>query len=241
MKPMTDVTMEQKQEIMPPPHYGRAFMAIVKRDLLLAFRHRGELANPLLFFIMVASLYPLGITPETSILRLIAPGVIWVTALLSTMITLETLFRPDYEDGTLEQLILSPLPLPLLVSAKILVHWLATGIPLLVLGPLLGVLLSVPTEALGTLFFTLLLGTPVLSLIGSIGVALTISLRRGSALLSLLLLPLYIPLLIFAASAVGGAAAGLPVSGQLYFLSALLVLSLTLAPFATAAALRVNI
>lgn len=218
-----------------------AFRAFLSRDLKLAIRHRGELANPLLFFVIVVSLFPLGITPETAVLRLMAPGLIWVTALLATLMSLESMFRPDFEDGTLEQMLLSPHPTAVLVLAKIAAHWLVTGLPLLLLGPLLGLFLSMDSAALATLFYTLVLGTPVLSLVGSIGVALTVGLRRGGALLSLLILPLYIPLLIFASNAVGGAAAGLGVSGQLYFIGALLVLSLTLAPLATAAALRISV
>jgi heme exporter protein B len=220
---------------------AQAFAAVWKRDMKLAFKHRGELLNPMLFFTMVVSLFPLGITPESKILSLIAPGIIWVTALLSSMITLETLFKPDYEDGTLEHLVLSPHPTALLVLAKIFAHWCIAGLPLLALGPLLGILLSLPTEALGVMFWTLALGTPVLSLVGAIGVGLTVGLRQGGALLSLLVLPLYIPLLIFASNAIGAATAGLPVTGQLYFIGALLVLSLTLAPFATAASLKISI
>jgi heme exporter protein B len=151
------------------------------------------------------------------------------------------MFRSDFEDGSLEQITLSPFPLSILVLAKILAHWLVTGLPLMVLAPLLATLLALPAEALRTLFFTLLLGTPVLSLVGAIGVALTVGLRRGGALLSLLVLPLYIPVLIFGANAVDAAATGLSVSGQLYFLGALLVLAITLAPLAAAAALKISL
>lgn len=225
---------------LSPPSLRGAFLALLRRDLLLAFRHRGELANPLLFFIIVASLFPLGVTPETDVLRTMAPGVIWVAALLATLLSLESIFRSDFDDGALEQMLLSPHPLPVLVLAKVLAHWLVTGVPILLLGPVLGILLALPGPSLSALFFTLLLGTPVLSLVGSIGVALTVGLRRGGALLSLIILPLYIPLLIFAANAVGAAAAGLPINGQLYFLAALLLLSLSLSPLATAAALRIS-
>jgi heme exporter protein B len=224
-----------------PPSLRGAFLAVLRRDLLLAFRHRGELANPLLFFVIVASLFPLGVTPETDILRTMAPGVIWVAALLATLLSLESIFRSDFDDGALEQMLLSPHPLAVLVLAKVLAHWLVTGVPILLLGPLLGVLLALPGASLAALFYTLLLGTPVLSLVGAIGVALTVGLRRGGALLSLIILPLYIPLLIFAANAVGAAAAGLPINGQLYFLGALLLLSLSLSPLATAAALRISL
>jgi heme exporter protein B len=220
---------------------AQAFWTLLRRDLQLAFRHRGELANPLLFFVIVVSLFPLGVTPEVNTVRLMAPGVIWVAALLATMLSLDGIFRSDYDDGALEQICLSPHPLPVLALAKVLAHWLVTGLPLLALGPLLGVLLALPGRAMDTLFVTLALGTPVLSLVGAIGVALTVGLRRGGALLSLLVLPLYVPLLIFASSAVGAAAAGLPVTGQILFIAALLVLALTLAPLAIAAALRISL
>jgi len=218
-----------------------AFYTLLKRDLTLAYRHRAELANPLLFFVIVISLFPLGISPEAKILTTIAPGIIWVAALLAAMLSLDSLFRSDFEDGTLEQLALTSHSLPLLVLAKVLAHWLLTGLPLLLLAPLLGVLLFLPQSAMLTLLITLALGTPILSLIGAIGVALTVGLRRGGVLLSLLVLPLYIPVLIFAANAVNVAADGLPVTGQLYFLGALLSLSLTLSPLATAAALRISL
>ena len=238
--PQEDPGHERSAEAAAPS-LADAFWVLLRRDLTLAFRHRGELANPLLFFVIVVSLFPLGITPESQTLRLLAPGLIWVAALLATMLSLDGVFRSDYDDGALEQIVLSPHPLSVLVLAKILAHWLVTGLPLLVLGPLLGVLLALPARAMGTLFLTLALGTPVLSLVGAIGVALTVGLRRGGALLSLLVLPLYVPLLIFAANAVGAAGAGLPVSGQLLFIGALLILSITLAPVATAAALRISL
>ncbi|MDD2815230.1 MAG: heme exporter protein CcmB [Thiotrichaceae bacterium] len=218
-----------------------AFGILLKRDLLLAYRRRSELANPLLFFVMVVSLFPLGVSPESKVLQTLAPGIIWVAALLAALLSLDTLFRSDFEDGSLEQMVLTHHSLPLLVLAKVLAHWLVAGLPLLVIAPFLGVLLFLPTDAMFPLMVTLLLGTPVLSLIGAIGVALTVGLRRGGVLLSLLVLPLYIPVLIFAASAVATAGTGLPIAGQLYFLAALLTLSLTLAPFAAAAALRISL
>lgn len=217
------------------------FCFLLKRDLILSYRHRSELANSLLFFVIVVSLFPFGISPDAKDLQHIAPGVIWVAALLAAMLSLDGLFRSDFEDGTLEQMALTTHSLPFLVLAKVLAHWLVTGLPLLLLAPLLGVLLFLPNTAMLTLVITLALGTPVLSLVGAIGVALTVGLRRGGVLLSLLVLPLYIPVLIFAANAVNGASSGLPVTGQLYFLGALLSLSLTLAPFATAAALRISL
>lgn len=218
-----------------------AFYTLLKRDLTLAYRHRAELANPLLFSVIVVSLFPLGISPEPKILQLIAPGVIWVVALLAAILSLDNLFRSDFEDGSLEQITLTAHSLPLLVLAKVLAHWLVTGLPLLVLAPFLGILLFLPQQTMVTLLVTLILGTPILSLIGAIGVALTVGLRRGGVLLSLLVLPLYIPVLIFAAGAVNEAAKGFPVVGQLYFLGALLCLALTLSPFAIAAALRISL
>ncbi len=217
------------------------FYILLKRDLTLAYRHRAELANPLLFFVIVISLFPLGISPESKNLQIIAPGVIWVAALLAAMLSLDSLFRSDFEDGSLEQIALSARSLPLLVLAKVLAHWLVTGLPLILLAPFLGVLLFLPNNAMLTLIATLALGTPILSLVGAIGVGLTVGLRRGGVLLSLLVLPLYIPVLIFAAGAVNEAARGFPVAGQLYFLGALLSLALTLSPFATAAALRISL
>ncbi|MGX2038809.1 heme exporter protein CcmB [Methylocaldum sp. MU1018] len=217
------------------------FWALLKRDLLLAFRHRGELANPLLFFLIVVTLYPLGVSPEEALLRKIAPGVIWIAALLAALYSLENMFRSDFDDGSLEQMLLTPYPLSLLVLAKVLAHWLVSGLPMLLLAPLLALFLSMPSPALAILELTLLIGTPLLSLIGSIGVALTVGLRRGGLLLTLLVLPLYIPVLIFATNAVSSAAAGMPVAGQLYFLAAMLVLAVTLAPLATAAALRISL
>lgn len=208
---------------------------------MLAFRHRGELANPMLFFLMIVSLYPLGISPEPEILRTIAPGAVWIAALLAALLSLENLFRTDFHDGSLEQLLLSPHPLPLLIIAKVLAHWLVSGLPMLLLAPVLGLLLDLPAAGLWALIATLALGTPLLSLIGAIGTALTVGLRRGGILLTLLVVPFYIPVLIFATNAVSAAAAGMPICGQLYFLAALLVLALTLVPLALAAAVRISL
>jgi heme exporter protein B len=220
---------------------GRAFAGVLRRDLLLAARGHTELALPLLFYVLVATLVPLAVSPDAATLARLAPGIIWVGALLATLLSLDRLFRSDFEDGTLDLLLLSPAPLPLLVIAKVLAHWLATGLPLLLVSPLLALLLALPDGALGTLTATLALGTPVLSLIGAVGVALTVSVRRGGALLALLVLPLYVPVLIFGANAVAAAADGLPVTGQLYMLGAFLALSLSLAPLAAAGALRVTV
>ncbi len=220
---------------------GHAFVHLLKRDLLLAVRTRGELANPLLFYVIVATLFPLGVTSDPETLATMAAGVLWIAALLATLLSLDTLFRSDFDDGSLELIMLSPHPSTLLVLAKVLAHWLVTGLPLLLATPLLAMLMAVPAGARGTLWLTLALGTPVLSLVGAIGVALTVGLQRGGALLSLLVLPLYVPVLIFGANAVGASAAGLPVTGQITMLSGLLVLALSLAPLATAAALRISI
>jgi len=218
-----------------------AFITILKRDLTLALRTRSEIANPLIFFIIIVSLFPLAVSPESGLLRTVAPGVIWVAALLSTMLSLDSIFRSDFEDGSLEQMLLSPHPMTVLVLGKVTAHWLVSGLPLIFLSPLLGVLLFLPFEAMPALLATLALGTPVLSLVGAIGVALTVGLRRGGVLLSLLVLPLYIPVLIFASNAIATAAADLSIKGQLYFLAAMFALALTLAPLATAAALRISL
>ena len=227
----------------PPLHEPgliEVFGAVLRRELTLAFRHRGELINPLMFFVIVITLFPLGIGPELNTLQRIAPGIIWVAALLATLLSLDTVFRSDFEDGALEQMVLSPQPLPLIIIAKLAAHWMLTGLPLILLAPLLGYMLAMPLEALPPLMATLALGTPVLTLVGAIGVALTVGLNRGSALLSLLVLPLYIPLLIFAASAVDTAASGMSITGHLLILGALLAFTLTLAPVAIAAALRIS-
>jgi heme exporter protein B len=169
-----------------------------------------------------------------------APGVIWVSALLAVLLSLDRLFKLDYEDGSLDQLMLSPNPLMILVLAKVTAHWLLTGLPLVIIAPLLGLFMSLPAEAVTVLIYSLLLGTPVLSLVGAIGVSLTVAVNRGGVLLSLIILPLYIPILIFGANAVDVAADGLPVTGQLLFLAAVLALALSLAPLATSVALRIT-
>ena len=225
----------------PLPGLWQGFRVVLRRDLTLAFRRRAEITNPLVFFVIVVTLFPLGMGPEVNLLERTAPGILWVAALLASLLALDAIFHPDYQDGTLEQLMLSPHPLSLLVLAKVIAHWLVTGVPLLLLAPLLGLLLHLPEESLGILMVSLALGTPTLSLIGAIGVALTVGLRRGGVLLSLLVLPLYIPVLIFGALAVDAAAGGLSPAANLYLLGAVLALSLSLAPLAAAAALRVSL
>ncbi|MHB1123976.1 MAG: heme exporter protein CcmB [Ramlibacter sp.] len=214
-------------------------MAVVRRDLLLAMRRKTEVLTALFFFVIVTSLFPLGIGPETALLRKIAPGVLWVGALLATMLGLQRMFAADHADGTLEQMVLSPSPLALLVSGKNIAHWLVSGLPLVVLAPILGIQFDLTAGELGILMLSLLLGTPVLSLVGSIGAALTLGVRGGGVLLSLLVLPLYVPALIFGAGAVQAYNSGLGAAGHLSLLAALLVMALFFAPWATTAALRI--
>ncbi len=216
-------------------------LAIIRRDLLLAMRRKSEVLTALFFFIIVVSLFPLGIGPETALLRKIAPGVIWVAALLATMLGLARLFAPDHADGTLEQMVLSPSPLGLLITGKIAAHWITTGLPLVLLAPVLGIQFDLDGGALGIMVVALLLGTPLLSLIGAIGAALTLGLRGGGVLLSLLVLPLYVPALIFGAGAVEAHISGLGAGGHLSLLAALLALAVFFAPWATTAALRIAI
>jgi heme exporter protein B len=217
------------------------FGALVRRDLQLAYRRRGEMVTPLMFFIMVTALFPLGLNPDPALLRTLAPGVIWVAALLAGVVGLESLFKSDYEDGSLELMVLSPVPLELIALIRVLTHWLITGLPLVILAPLMGMLLAFPASAMGTLLVGLLLGTPVLSLLGAVGAALTVGLRRSGMLLPLLILPLAVPVLIFGARSAAMALAGDDVSGPLYLLGAILALSVTLAPFAIAGGLRVSL
>jgi len=220
---------------------GRAAISLVRRDLLLAQRRLGEAINPLLFFVLVTSLFPLGTDAGRELLQAMGPGVIWVAALLSALLSLDGMFRSDYEDGTLEHLVISAHPLSVLVLGKVLAHWLVSGFPLLLVSPLLALLLGMNTDAMQVLVITLALGTPVLSLVGAIGVALTVAVRRGGVLLSLLVLPLYVPVLIFGSHAVQSAGQGIPLQGELELLGAFLLLALVLAPWPTAAALRLSL
>lgn len=217
------------------------FWLIVRRELRLALRNRTELINPLWFFLIVMALFPLGIGPEPQLLGRIAPGVIWVAALLACLLSLERLFADDFADGTLEQLLLLPLPLPLTVLGKVCAHWLVTGLPLLLISPLAALFFSLDAATWWAMALTLLLGTPTLSLLGAIGAGLTVGLRKGGVLIGLLLLPWFIPVLIFATAAIDSAAQGLPIAGYLAILAALLVGSAMLAPFAAAAALRIGL
>ena len=220
--------------------YRRVFMLILKRDLTIALRHRDDVFNPILFFIIVVTLFPLSIGPESNLLSRIAPGVIWVAAVLSTLLSLDRLFKSDHADGSLEQLLLSPYPVFIIVQAKIIAHWMLTGLPLIFIAPVLALLLNLNNNAYGVLMLTLLIGTPILSFIGAIGVALTVGIKKGGVLLSLLVLPLYIPLLIFATSAIDTATMNLPYSGQIAIIAALFFGAFSLSPFAIGAALRVS-
>lgn len=219
----------------------KGLCALLFRELLIAYRRLAEVFNPLWFFVLVITLFPLSVGPDPQILQRIAPGIIWVAALLSALLSLERLFRDDFIDGSLEQLMLTPLPLPLIVVIKIIAHWILTGLPLLLISPLLAVLLSLNVATWCAVALTLLVGTPALSFIGAIGVGLTVGLRKGGVLMSLLVLPLFIPVLIFATSAVDAAAMGMAYSGQLAILAAILVLASVLAPFAISAALRISV
>ncbi len=216
-------------------------IALLKRDLLLAFRSRGDLLNPLMFFMMVASLFPLAVSPDPKLLGVIAPGVIWVGALLATLLSLDLMFKSDYEDGSLEQMLLLPQPTLLLVLVKVLVHWLVAGLPLAFIAPLLGLMLGLPNGGYTPLIVSLLLATPILSLLGAIGAGLTVGLRKGGMLMPLLILPLYIPVLIFASSAVQAGVQGSSYLGHMAFLGAYLALTLVIAPLAAAAALRISL
>ena len=216
-----------------------ALRTVIRRDLLVAMRSKADAANTLLFFLIVASLFPLGVGPEPALLRMIAPGVVWVAALLASMLALARLFAADYADGTLEQLALAPQPLAALVAARILAHWLVTGLPLALIAPLLGLQFDLSGAALLTLVISLLIGTPVLSLLGAIGAALTLGLRASGVLVSLIVLPLTVPVLVFGAGAVEATASGLGAEAHLSLLAAFLLITAALAPWAAAAAIRI--
>ena len=213
---------------------------LVRRDLLLALRNRSDVGTALLFFVIVTSLFPLGIGAEPGLLRAIAPGAIWVAALLSSLLSLGRLFAADHADGTLEQILLGAAPLGAVVAAKAFAHWLVSGLPLVLIAPLIALQYDLPVPLYGVLALSLLLGTPVLSLIGAIGAALTLGLRGGGVLLSLLVLPLYVPVLIMGAGGVEMAAAGMGAQGHLLLLAAMLVGAAAFAPWAIAAALRIS-
>ena len=214
------------------------FLAVIKRDLRLSYRQGADLVMVLAFFIIAASLFPLGVGPDPVILGRIASGVIWVLALLSVMLSLDRIFHNDYEDGSLEQMALSPQSLYLIVLAKIIAHWITTGVPLIILAPLIGVLLNLHSDAYWALMVGLLLGTPVLSLIGSIGAALSLGARRAGLLVAMLVLPLYIPVLIFGITAIDASLNNFPIRPHLLLLASILAACIPLAPFAAAASIR---
>ena len=217
------------------------FLDIIKRELQIAMRKRAEILNPLWFFLIVITLFPLVIGPDPALLSRIAPGVAWVAALLSALLSFERLFRDDFIDGSLEQLMLNAQSLPMTALAKVIAHWLLTGLPLILLSPIAALLLSLEINIWWALVLTLLLGPPVLSSIGAIGVALTVGLRKGGVLLSLLVVPLFIPVLIFASSVLEAASLNMTYGGQLAILGAMMVSAITLSPFAIAAALRISL
>ena len=227
-------------QIVKTPTAVGGFFLVLRRDVRVALRRRSDTFAALIFFVMVVSLFPLGVGPEPQLLRTMAPGVLWVAAMLASMLSLACLFADDYADGTLEQMLLSTHPLGLLVLGKTLAHWIGSGLPLVLLAPLLALQFDLAASSIGVLVVSLLLGTPVLSLVGSIGAALTVGLRGSSVLLSLLVLPLAIPVLIFGAGAVEAHIAGLGVSGHFSLLGALLVVSLVASPWVAAAALRIS-
>ena len=219
----------------------RIFLAVLRRDLLLASRRRADVANTLVFFIVVVSLVPIGIGPQPALLRQVTPGTLWIAALLAAMLSLARLFADDHLDGSLEQLMLAPEPLVIVVAAKVLAHWMLTGLPLTLLAAPLGVAFDLEPAAIATLAASLLLGTPALSLLGAVGAALTLGLRGGGVLISLLVLPLTVPVLIFGAGAVEVLAGGLSPQPNLLLLAGLSVAAAALAPWATAAALRISV
>ncbi|KGD61642.1 MAG: heme exporter protein CcmB [Alcanivorax sp.] len=217
-----------------------AFRAALGRELLVLWRSPAEIINPLFFFVMVISLFPLAISPKPELLATVAPGVLWVAALLAVMLSLDGLFRRDQESGVLDMLLTAPVMPVVPVLAKLLAHWLLTGLPLVLISPLLGHMLQLPDAALGTVMLSLLLGTPALTIVGAIGAALTVGLNRGGILLAVLVLPLYIPVLIFGAGAVSAAAGGANVDGILAILGALLALTISLGPLAVSAGLKIS-
>lgn len=223
------------------PGLGSAFLAILRRELRLALRRWTEVMNPLMFFAVVTMLFPLSLEPSPDLLGRLAPGVLWVAALLSMLLAQESVFRDDFADGSLEQLALQPQPLWATVAAKLLAHWLLTGVPLVLISPLAAVALYLPADAIPVLMLSLLLGTPVLSLLGGVGAALTVGLHRAGVLMAILVLPLVVPTLIFGARATELASAGHSPAGALYLLGAVLVFSLCTSPFAAAAAVRIHL
>lgn len=220
---------------------NQVFSLLLARELRLLVRRPAELLNPLVFFAIVIALFPLAVGPEAQLLQTLSPGLVWVAALLAVLLSLDGLFRSDFDDGSLEQWVLSPHPLALLVLAKVLAHWLFSGLALVLLAPLLALMLGLPGHCLPVLMLSLLLGTPTLSLLGAVGAALTVGLKRGGLLLALLILPLYIPVLILGSGALQAALQGMPATGYLLWLGSLAALALTLTPFAIAEGLKISV
>jgi heme exporter protein B len=220
---------------------SRAFLALLKKEFILAFRNPSDLINPLLFFMMVMILFPFGVGSDTKLLADISVGIVWVTVLLAIMLSLDNLFKADFLDGTLEELVLSPHSTAFLVLVKVLANWLMTCLPLVIISPVMALMMGLQSESVGVLVLSLLAGTPVLLMVGAIGAALTVGLRNGGVILSLLVLPLYIPVVIFGAGMVTTQLAGLPYLGQIYMLLSFLALALVLAPFAIAASLKLSL
>ncbi|HJN96347.1 MAG: heme exporter protein CcmB [Gammaproteobacteria bacterium] len=220
---------------------GQAFRATLQRDLLIAYKRKNDMVNPFMFFLIVASLFPIGISPDSERLAEIAAGVLWISALLASLLAMDNLYRADYEDGSLEQLLLSPHPLYFMVLAKNIAHWLVSGLPVVLISPLIAYMLNLPSESYMTLFVTLLLGTPVFSLLGSIGVALTVGLGSRGLILAVITLPMSVPVLIAGTLAIEQTSNGASLGGYLAILGAMLVASISLAPLASGAALRISV
>ena len=218
-----------------------AFIATLKRDLLVAFKRKNDIVNPFMFFIIVCSLFPIGISPDPERLGEIAAGVLWISALLASLLAMDSLFRNDFEDGSLEQLLISPHPLYFLVLAKNIAHWLVSGLPVVIISPVVAYMLSLPSDSYGTLFATLLIGTPVLSLVGSIGVALTVGLGSRGLILAVITLPMSVPVLIAGTLTIQETLNGASMAGYIAILGAMFIGSLTLAPLASATALRISV
>ena len=220
---------------------SNVFILLLQREARLLVRRPAELANPLIFFAIVIAMFPLAVGPEAQLLQTLSPGLVWVAALLAVLLSLDGLFRRDFEDGSLEQWVLSPHPLALLVLIKVLAHWVFSGLALVLVAPVLALMLGLPAGCLPVLMLSLLLGTPVLSLLGAVGAALTVGLKRGGLLLALLILPLYIPVLILGSGALQAALHGMPATGHLLWLGSLTALAVTLTPFAIAAGLKISV
>ena len=233
--------MTRPSALAQPPSPWTVFMVSVSRDLAVAWRHLHEGTQPILFFILTVSLFPLAVGPDPNFLQQLAPGIIWIAALLSTLLVLDSLFRTEYEDGTLEQILTSAHPVVLIVLAKVTAHWVLSGLPLIAVSVFLGVMLNLPTQAYPVMVLSLLVGTPAMSLIGAIGAGLTVGLRRRGLLLTLIAMPLYVPILIFGAHAIQSSMLQANWESPLLLMAAILVLSLTLAPFALVAALKISL